>query len=68
MDFPGFYFISSQLTVFFEFNWEFLGMASLVMAAETSAAIQSFAVNDLVYGNDFRVMLIRGDKELGLKL
>ncbi|KAK2036514.1 hypothetical protein LZ31DRAFT_571371 [Colletotrichum somersetense] len=48
VDFPGFHFISSQLT--------------------TSTAIRSFAVDDLVHGNDFRVAPIRGDEELGLKL
>ncbi|WDK21921.1 hypothetical protein CGRA01v4_13211 [Colletotrichum graminicola] len=38
------------------------------MAAETSAAIRSFAVDDLVYGNDFRVAPIRADEGLVLKL
>ncbi|KZL65166.1 ott 1508-like deaminase [Colletotrichum incanum] len=68
VDFPGFHFISSQLTVFFEFDRDFSGTVSLAMVAETSAAIRSFAVDDLVHRNDFRVAPIRADEGLVLRL
>ncbi|KAI3530699.1 hypothetical protein CABS02_14427 [Colletotrichum abscissum] len=67
-DFPGFHFASSELEVFFEFDRAFSGTISLSLAAGAPAAIQSFAVDGLVRGNDSRVAAMRGDEELGLTL
>ncbi|KAK2001005.1 hypothetical protein LX36DRAFT_698582 [Colletotrichum falcatum] len=66
--FPGFRFVSSQLMVFFEFDWDFSGTVSLVVAAEAPAGIRSFAVDDLAVGNNVRVAPVRGDEGLGLRL
>ncbi|KAI3532642.1 hypothetical protein CABS02_13787 [Colletotrichum abscissum] len=66
--FPGFQFVSSQLTVFFEFDLEFSGTISLTMETGSSAAIQSIAVDDLVRGNDSRVAPTTEDGGLGLLL